>query len=139
MKKKLFAAVTLAAIPLLLTGCGGKKLVCTQKEDSMEMKYSISFKKDKVDTIKFTTTIDLAAMGVTEDQLKGTDLCETFVKSDDDMKEAVKSCKSDIKDKKATVTATLDASKMDNESGMDSSQSYDDAKKFFEGIGMTCK
>ena len=44
MKKKIFAAVTLAALPLLVTGCGGKKLVCTQKEDNMEVKYSISFK-----------------------------------------------------------------------------------------------
>lgn len=139
MKKKIFAAVTLAALPLLVTGCGGKKLVCTQKEDNMEVKYSISFKKDKVDTIKFTTVFDLGAMGVSEDQLKDTDLCETFVKSDDDMKDAVKSCKSDIKDKKATVTATLDAKKMDSESGMDSNQSLEDAKKYFEGIGMTCK
>ena len=139
MKNKICAVVTLAVIPLLLTGCGSKKLVCTQKNDNIEMKYSFAFKKDKLNSIDYYYLIDFGAMGITEDQIKQNDLCETFVKSDENIKDAVKSCKLDIKDNKVTITSTLDAKKVKAESGITSDSKMEDVKSFYTGIGYECK
>ena len=131
MKKKLFAAVTVAAIPLLLTGCGGKKLTCTMKENNYEAKMSMVYKKDKLDSMKVTMTISDA----TEEQSKQTDLCKNFIEAEF-TKDAVKSCKSSYKNKKITVNATLNVKKLSDDI---LSSKYDDAKKGLESSGYTCK
>lgn len=128
MKKKLFAAVTVAAIPLLLTGCGGKKLTCTEKNDSGEMKQVLVFKGDKVSSWK----MEIVANDVSND-IKESELCNDIKKDD-----YVKSCSGSIKNGKATIKTTLDIEKTKKASGY-SDERYKKMKESFEKDGFTCK
>ena len=134
MKKMLFGVAALAVV-FTATGCGGKKLTCTQKEDSMEAKYTLSFKNNKISTINMKMTMSGVADQATDDMVKA--MCDSF-KEEEEFKGAVTKCETKKSGKDIIVNANIDASKV-KESTFSASKSYDDVKKELTDKGYSCK
>ena len=136
---------------VLLTGCGSKKLTCSQSSDESgmktEMKYTIGFKSDKPSTIKTETK-----MTATSDEVKESwSMMAGFMElgfADFKDKAGVKiDSKNDEKKYTYTLTMDIDLNKIsdDDLEGLDlsdianSTSGYDDVKKDAEDAGFTCK
>lgn len=127
MKKGKLLAASLLVL-LTMTGCGGKKLTCTNeiKESGIEMNQiiDVNFKGDKVDSMKVTVDVTLP------DSLK--DQKQTMI---DSMKEEVKDAKVTETKNGFKVTGSTDAKDL----GTDNEAKYDDVKKTLEATGYKCK
>lgn len=127
MKKGKLLAASLLVL-LTMTGCGGKKLTCTNeiKESGIEMnqKIDVNFKGDKVDSMKISIDVTLP------DSLK--DQKQTMI---DSVKEEVKEAKVTETKNGFKVTGSADAKDL----GTDNEAKYDDVKKTLEATGYKCK
>lgn len=127
MKKGKLLAASLLVL-LTMTGCGGKKLTCTNeiKESGVEMeqKIEVNFKGNKVDSMKVSVDVALP------DSLK------------DQKQTMIDSVKGEIKD--AKVKETKDGFKVEGSMdaktlGTNNEAKYDDVKKAIEATGYKCK
>lgn len=127
MKKGKLLAASLLVL-FTMTGCGGKKLTCTNeiKESGIEMnqKIDVNFKGDKVDSMKISIDVTLP------DSLK--DQKQTMI---DSVKEEVKEAKVTETKNGFKVTGSADAKDL----GTDNEAKYDDVKKTLEATGYKCK
>lgn len=127
MKKGKLLAASLLVL-LTMTGCGGKKLTCTNevKQSGVEMnqKISVNFKGDKVDSMKIAIDVTLP------DSLK------------DQKQTMIDSVKSEVKDAKVKETKngfTVEGGADAKDLGTDNDAKYDDVKKTLETAGYKCK
>ncbi len=131
MKGKLVTLVAVVAV-FAMTGCGGKKLACTNSNNiagiEMNSKVEISFKGDKMNTMK--VIMDVKVPDEYKDQKQ--DLIDELKELDADMK--VTETKDGVR---AEMTADEDYFK---ELDIDSTTvSYDELKELFTKQGYTCK
>ncbi len=142
MNKKVTTILSLSAILLLVTGCGGKKLVCSKNEEKSEVKYTVKFNKDKASSLNMQMSYDYSDANLSDDEVKQINeqnYCD-ILKSEDGMKSAISKCKSDFKKNIYKVNATVNLSKISNSNlGFNNETSYDDVKKYYEDQGFTCK
>lgn len=147
MKKKMILCVPVLALGLLATGCGNTKVLeCTMEDDSaegMEMSQVVkaTYKKDaltKVD-MSMEVTVD-EELEEYMDYLAGS-LTSEF--SELEGKDGV-TIKNETKDNKLTFSMVADLNKMSDEAKEeldmeDDAGTYEEAKKYFEEAGYTCK
>lgn len=150
MKKAKYLVITLLAL-LVVTGCGsGKKLTCTKEESSsgidMKQTITVNFEKDKVSKVK----LSLNSKATNETIKSNWNLfAETLGKQfSSSSKEGIKiTTKNDSKNYSYLIELEVDVNKAkkedleeyDMEDVLDSTESYDDLKKDFEGEGYSCK
>lgn len=134
--KKLLGLTVLGCGALLLTGCGsGTKLTCETTESGMTMKYILSYdnNKEKIEKVTTEATMDL---GESEygDLLDMDALKEEAEKQCDEQDTG--DCRVTVDGKKLTISISGKAEDiLDN----DENKTYDEAKKYFENEGYTCK
>ena len=114
MKKTVIFVLSVFMI-ICLSACGKKtqKLVCTQNVDGVDRTINVVFEGDKVKTMDFSYTSDLSEY--TDEQLeviKKQDYCTSIKNAMSDYSEAFSNCKNNIGDKKLSITANLDVSKI---------------------------
>lgn len=132
MKKKY---LLLMAGALLLTGCGDKKLNCSQEKDGSKTNINVTFKDDKMDKLSIKVSADIP-----EDSSK-----DELEKSKDQLVELYESIgykNVDIKinDKEYVLTADLgDLKAIFGEDIDESAATYDKLKEQFEKQDYTCK
>lgn len=120
---------------LLLTGCGDKKLNCSQEKDGSKTNINVTFKDDKMDKLSIKVSADIP-----EDSSK-----DELEKSKDQLVELYESIgykNVDIKinDKEYVLTADLgDLKAIFGEDIDESAATYDKLKEQFEKQDYTCK
>ena len=147
MKKGIFAVALFLVSVLVLTGCGGNKLVCTNStkksaygyEMEIKQKFSMGFSDDKLSDADAVIDVELsddlyAALkqeGNVDDQMKSlTSQLETSMKTE--FGTAVKSSSSSYSGKVVTIKLSLDAGETKTGS------TREEVKKSFEGNGFSC-
>ena len=139
MKKTVIFVLSVFMI-ICLSACGKKtqKLVCTQNVDGVDRTINVVFEGDKVKTMDFSYTSDLSEY--TDEQLeviKKQDYCTSIKNAMSDYSEAFSNCKNNIEDKKLSITANLDVSKI-AKSTLDKMTSIESSKESLEASGYTC-
>ncbi len=139
--KKVLMSGTLLVCMVMLSGCGSKTLTCTDEVTSDGMgttttKVELTFKKDKISKAKTSATM------VVEDAYKSyISFMKSSLESTLENQNGV-TYKVTVNDNKLDAVAEYNISKLDSDttiSGANQSLSYDDAKKYFEDSGYTCK
>lgn len=139
--KKVLMSGTLLVCMVMLSGCGSKTLTCTDEVTSDGMgttttKVELTFKKDKISKAKTSATM------VVEDAYKSyISFMKSSLESTLENQNGV-TYKVTVNDNKLDAVAEYNISKLDSYttiSGANQSLSYDDAKKYFEDSGYTCK
>lgn len=132
MKKTLMATV-LVSLLLCCTGCG-KKLTCTGKFMGMDAKIVTKFSDDKAKTSTMEFEMDVKEyLDLDEDP------------SEEDMKEAVEEIKEEFEEMdgyenvKVTSKGNVITVKCSYTFDEDEQYSYDDTKKQYEEMDLTCK
>ncbi len=142
MKKGLMTLSVMLAFVLVLTGCGGssKKLTCKlDDEDSGNPEITVTFNKDKATKLETKMTMEASSEEEAQsgkaalDAILSTQYTGTGV-----------SYNSKVSGKSVVITVTMDVEKMDdaakeNFGVEDATTTYEDAKKYFEAEGYTCK
>ncbi len=122
MKKKI-SLVFMFAIVVLITGCGEKKMVCTNQQSFgatvLDTKTIVKFKNDKVKKIETTMEVEF------QDEATAESFAENY-KDDEEVTVKVDGTKVIVK------------SEEDGESGK-TQMTKDEAKESLEGRGYTCK
>jgi len=142
--KKMITICFLICI-LFLTGCQKNKLVCTQKDDSIddlksETKYTFTFNEETVKKVTMTTEVTLS--GDYNDETFIENYKSSATEAADEYNEA-KGVSATVSNKKNVVTlkVEMDSTKMSKEDveayGLDLTK--DELKTEFENIGYTCK
>lgn len=146
MKKKFMLCVPVLALGLLTSGCGNTKVLeCTMSEynDGMEMSQVVkaTYKKDALSKADMTMKIT-----VDEEYSEYMDLFESSLTSEFHELEGQKGVTMNIETKDNTLTFSLvaDLNSMSDEAKeeLDMAEdvgTYDEAKKYFEEEGYTCK
>lgn len=147
MKKKLMLCIPVVALGLLTSGCGNTKVLeCTMTDDStdgMEMLETIkaTYKKDALTnvTMNMKITVD-EELEEYMDELSDS-LTSEFSSLED--KEGVK-VTAETDENVLDFNIEADLTKMDDEAKEeldmdDETETYEEAKKYFEEEGYTCK
>lgn len=146
MKKKFMLCVPVLALGLLTSGCGNTKVLeCTMSEDNdgMEMSQVVkaTYKKDALSKADMTMKIT-----VDEEYSEYMDLFESSLTSEFHELEGQKGVTMNIETKDNTLIFSLvaDLNSMSDEAKeeLDMEEdvgTYDEAKKYFEEEGYTCK
>lgn len=132
MKKKY---LLLMAGALLLTGCGDKKLNCSQEKDGSKTNINVTFKDDKMDKLSIKVSADIPEDSSKDELEKSKDqlvkLYESIGYKNVDIK---------INDKEYVLTADLgDLKAIFGEDIDESAATYDKLKEQFEKQDYTCK
>ncbi len=132
MKKTLMAGA-LVSLLLCCTGCG-KKLTCTGEFMGMDAKIVTKFSKDKAKTSSMVFEMDVKEyLDLDEDP------------SEEDMKDAVEEIKEEFEDMdgyedvKVTSKGSVITVECSYSFGEDEEYSYEDTKKQYEDMELTCK
>ena len=116
----------------LLTGCGNKSLVCTQKADGFSSEMTISHKENKIERIGIKMDFDITGMTQEELSLTGMDkICED---SEELVGYSIENCKQTNETNKIIVKGNMPKSIFENES-----IGIDELKSNLESSGYTCK
>ena len=138
-KNKIISAVSLLLIPIVLTGCGNKKvLTCIQEESVSSLEYKFEFKQDKLKKFKIKAQFDFS--DVNEVQFESSskqDYCESFNKSFDN---ALTNCKQNVEGRLITVSSDVDLNKFSSKLGGNIDEvKIEDTKKKKKKEGFKCK
>lgn len=146
MKKKFMLCVPVLALGLLTSGCGNTKVLeCTMSEDNdgMEMSQVVkaTYKKDALSKVDMTMKIT-----VDEEYSEYMDLFASSLTSEFDELEDQKgvTMNTETKDNTLTFSLVADLNSMSDEAKEEldmeeDAGTYDEAKKYFEEEGYTCK
>lgn len=139
MKKYLMTLSILIITLLLVTGCGGKKLVCTGTEDDMDMKITTKFEDDTVSELTMEMTMEAPSE---DDAKEGKNQMDVLMEPAFTSLEGVK-YDSNAKGKKLTITITMDMDKVDTETRnrylASDKNTYKEVKESFESQNFKCK
>ena len=146
MKKKIMLCLPVLALGLLTSGCGSEKVLeCTMSEnsDGMEMSQVVkaTYKKDALSKVDMTMEIT-----VDDEYAEYMDLFESSLTSEFTALEDQKgvTMNTETKDNTLTFSLVADLDEMDDEAKEDldmedNAGTYEEAKKYFEDEGYTCK
>ena len=139
MKKNKLLLGACVMVLLLSTGCGKKQtLACKIESEGMGMYLNVNYKGDKIDSMDMKYNMDLSELGDAElKEVKKQDFCKAMKEDMDDLKDGFKNCKQDVDNKKLTVTADIDASKISKDE-LKKVEKIEDAKKDMEKSGYKC-
>ena len=130
----------LIATILIISGCGkNKELICTNKNDIMQMKVTVKYKSKKIDKMYLNYEYDLSSYD--EKNINNFDkqnYCELIESSSDIFNGAIKDCTQNIKDKKLNVNAQIDISKLSNDD-LSKNSKIEEVKSSFESAGSNCE
>ena len=143
MKKGKIAITVLALVALLtVTGCGAektKKVVCTRKVSTVDITFNVTFKGNKLSAMDLSYGMDLSSYSNDKiKELEKEDFCASVKNVFGTYKEAFTNCKQSIKDKKLSVAAELEISKITS-NVKDVIGTPKDAKESLESSGYTCE
>ncbi|MBR4672530.1 MAG: hypothetical protein IKO78_04930 [Bacilli bacterium] len=147
MKKGIFSVALFLVSVLVLTGCGGNKLVCTNSttkqaygyDMEIKQKFSMGFSDDKLSDADAVIDVELSDglydalknEGNIDDNMKAlASQLETSMKAE--FGSSVKSVSSSYSGKTVTIKLGLDAS------GSQNGSTREEVKKSFEGNGFSC-
>lgn len=143
--KKFLMIIPLCISIFIISGCGGKKLVCTKEEETtkdmwIKQEMAMTFQKGKIETIQLKREVKVAGDFVKTIDILEKSLKEEFTSFND---KAVK-VKSSRRGKTVKISASANYKKMKDETRKSfGTAPYDknekEMKKFFEDQGFTCK
>lgn len=146
MKNKVMLCVPVLALGLLTSGCGNTKVLeCSMSEenDGMEMSQVVkaTYKKDALSKVDMTMKVTVDEEYAEYMDLFTTSLTSEFKNLED--KKGV-TLNSETKDNTLTFNLVADLDKMDNDAKEEldmeeDAGTYEEAKKYFEEEGYTCK
>ena len=142
MKRGFLVFGVLFCSTLTLTGCGGSnketKLVCTQTMSGVDIEIDAVFKNDEVSTVDFSYEMDLSKYSDTQIEAIGKqDFCKIVKGAIGSYKDAFGNCNHEVKDKKLSLTASLDPDKLES-AGLSKKSTPEQGKKSFESQGYEC-
>lgn len=146
MKKIIVVCFSIVLITFV-SGCGSKKnnkkLTCIQdSSDILKIKLDMSFKNNKLDTMKVNYIYDLSSKNDTDDDIKrlvkDDESCKDLGLFEDSYKSALLTCKAEVNNKKLSIDTTYDVNKIED-SVIKSDKSYSKVKEYFEMQSLTCK
>lgn len=131
-KNKLFGSLTLALVPILLTGCGNKHiLTCVQEESVSSMEIKAEFEKEEVKKLSIKAEFDFSDVNdIQFETSKDQDFCSSFNGS---FNNALKDCNQSVEGKLIVITSDIDLEKFSQLSGK-----IEEAKQSFEKQGFKC-
>jgi len=142
MKRRFLVFGVLFCSVLALTGCGSKKetkLVCTQTTSGVDIEIDAVFKNDEITTVDFSYGMDLSKYSDTQIEAIGKqDFCKIVKSAIGAYKDAFGNCKHEIKDKKLSLTASLDPDQLAS-TGLSKKSTPEQGKKSFESQGYKCE
>ena len=141
MKKALLSTIILCGVVLLVTGCqlGGKKtLSCDQSTSGVDINITTNFEANKIKTMSLSYAMDLSTYSDAQIKaIEGQDFCKSVKSAMTGMDKAFGNCKQNIENKKLSVIASIDVSKLE---GFDISEksTFKDVKESLESTKFKC-
>ena len=163
--KKISLIVLICIMTVLLTGCGlrdkvksmmmensnttkqetkpkeeekTEKVICLQKQDTVDITFTVSFKATQMTAIDLTYDMDLSQYNDDQiNKLRETDFCTPVQNAMGKYKEAFENCKTDIANKNLHLSADFNMNKL-SEAQLNTMSTPKKAKEDLETQGYTC-
>ena len=152
--KKISLIVLVCLMTVLLTGCGlrdkikkmmveessntEEKVVCKQKQDQVDITFTVTFKATQMTAIDLTYDMDLSQYNDDQiNKLKETDFCTPVQNAMGKYKDAFENCVTNIENKNLHLSADFSVDKL-SEQALNTMSTPKKAKEDLETQGYTC-